>query len=429
MRRIPALLSVVAILAFASNAWATGGPEASTTTAATLHCFVHYSSDGEKAVFDYASAQIKKRFPNVTIIPDVMPQDNNQKIKTLAATGDLPDLLEIDGGTTALFNESNLILPLDSYVKANNIASYFYPAANPFLKDGKGRILSVGNTVRDIVAIIYNKKLFADNGVKVPTNYAEYLAAVKTFAGKGITPLALFAKSSWTVWSLFDMIVTTEQPGGLQKIEQKGAKFTDAAYVDAARKLKELVDAGLLSKDAFTTDYDPAKAAFRAGQAAMFLNGSWECGGPDSIGLTMGDNVGLLYAGVFGDKAGGWSSSGGGFGNGYCVPTTSKNKDTAANIAGYIAVAHIEGRIVKAGSLNTVLVNAPKAENPYSPLQLQLQADFKNFNAGTCFWWGLVNSKVQAAFDAGLAKLTAGQVTADQFITQTNTALNDALAQ
>jgi raffinose/stachyose/melibiose transport system substrate-binding protein len=418
---------VVAFLVLAANAWA-GSEAEKGGKAVTLSCFVHYSSDGEKAVVNYAMDQVKKRFPNVTIVPDVMPQDNNQKIKTLAATGDLPDLLEIDGGTTSLFNESNLILPLDSYVAKNKIAGFFYPAANPFLRDAKGRVLSVGNTVRDIIVIIYNKKLFADNGVKVPTMYSEFLAAVKAFAGKGITPLALFAKSNWTTWSLFDEIVINEQPGGLQAIEKKSAKFTDPAYVNAAKKLKELVDAGLLSKDAFTTDYDPAQAAFKAGRAAMFLNGSWECGGGTSIGATMGNDVGLLYAGVFGDKAGGWSSSGGGFGNGYCVPTTSKNKEIAANVAGFMAVAHVEGRIVKAGALNTVLVTAPKSENPYSPLQQTLQADFSKFNAGTCFWWGLLNAKVQAAFDAGLAKLTAGQVSADQFIKDTDAALKDALA-
>lgn len=51
----------------------------------------------------------------------------------------------------------------------------------------------------------------------------------------------------------------------------------------------------------------------------------------------------------------------------------------------------------------------------------------KNFNAGTSFWWGLTNPKIATAIGENLAKLLTGQYSVDDFISQTDQAVNDAL--
>jgi raffinose/stachyose/melibiose transport system substrate-binding protein len=180
MKRILVLLMVATLLSFAFNAWAGGSSEKTSTAsgAVTLHCFVHYSEDQEKASFNYAIAAAKKDYPNVTIAVDVMPNDNDEKIKTLAATGDLPDLIDINASLISLFNRSNKLVVLDPYVKETGIQSSFLPNADPMFKDKDGHILSVANSVKHIGMLYYNKKLFADNNVKVPTMYGEFLDAV-----------------------------------------------------------------------------------------------------------------------------------------------------------------------------------------------------------------------------------------------------------
>jgi len=355
----------------------------------------------------------------------VMPNDNDEKIKTLAATGDLPDLIDINASLISLFSRSDKLVILDSYIQQTGIAKSFLSNADPMFKDKDGHILSVSNSVKHIGMLYYNKKLFADNGVKVPTKYSEFLDAVKAFRAKGITPLALFAAQQWPAFTFYDMLVSAKEPGGFKKIETGTVHITDPAFVDAARKFKELVDAGLVSKDAFTTAYDQAIASFFAGQAAMFQNGTWDV---KNVGDTLGPNAGLLYAGVLADNPGGWNAVGGGFGNGFSAAAQSKYKDVAGTLAGYLAVKTIEGQIVKNANINTMLAGTFKPEVPYNALQQQLANDMKNFSAGTSFWWGLTNPKIQTAIGDNLAKLLTGQYAVDDFIGQTDAAIKDALS-
>jgi len=425
MKRVIVLISTVALLAAAFHAWAGGTSEKPmSSSAVTLHCFVHYSEDQEKASFNYALDALKKQYPNVTIAIDVMPNDNDEKIKTLAATGDLPDLIDINASLVSLFSRSHKILVLDPYIDSS-ITSAFLPNANPMFKDKDGHILSVSNSVRHMGMLYYSRKIFADNGVKVPTRYSEFLDAVKAFHANGITPLALFAAQQWPAFTFYDMLVTAEEPGGFKKIETGTVHVSDKAFVDAARKFKELVDAGLVSKDAFTTMYDAAIASFFAGQAAMFQNGTWDV---KNIGDKLGSDAGLLYPTVLSDNGGGWNSVGGGFGNGFSASADSKNKDIAGKLCGFLAVKTIEGQIVKNANINTMLAGTITPEIPYNALQQQLANDMKNFNVGTSFWWGLTNTKIQTAIGENLAKLLTGQYAVNDFISQTDQACRDALS-
>ncbi len=46
--------------------------------------------------------------------------------------------------------------------------------------------------------ILYNKKIFADNGLKVPTTWAEFAANNDTLKAAGIAPIGATYKDTWT---------------------------------------------------------------------------------------------------------------------------------------------------------------------------------------------------------------------------------------
>ena len=55
--------------------------------------------------------------------------------------------------------------------------------------------------------VIYNKQLFAQQGVAVPTTWTELLAACKAFQSAGITPIYMTFKDPWTIQQgLFDYV-------------------------------------------------------------------------------------------------------------------------------------------------------------------------------------------------------------------------------
>lgn len=57
------------------------------------------------------------------------------------------------------------------------------------LKYTDGHIYAFPRTGPAVDLLFFNKKVFEQNGVKIPTNYPELLAAVKAFNAKGIVPV------------------------------------------------------------------------------------------------------------------------------------------------------------------------------------------------------------------------------------------------
>jgi len=212
-----------------------------------LRIYAQYSADDEKQPFDYAKEQMKKVMPNVDLDLEVMAQDDNQKLKTYAATNNLPDIFVATTDIIESFKKSNNILNLNKYVKELGIENQFLPSSIPLLKDAKGDTWAIPDAGQFAALLYYNKDVFTKNGVKVPTNYAEFLSAVKTFKAKGVVPLALFAKEKWPGVQLFDILASREDPKGITKLDLGEGKASDLAYKNAATKLLELVKAGLFT--------------------------------------------------------------------------------------------------------------------------------------------------------------------------------------
>lgn len=75
----------------------------------TLKICTHYY-DNNKTLADYAAEKVKEKYPNVTLEFEDYPQDGGQTLKTRAATGDLPDLFNVDGGLAETLIKSGSIL-------------------------------------------------------------------------------------------------------------------------------------------------------------------------------------------------------------------------------------------------------------------------------------------------------------------------------
>lgn len=381
-----------------------------------LRIYAQYSSDDEKQPFDYAVAQMKKIMPNVELDLEVMAQDDNQKIKTYAATNNLPDIFVATTDIIESFKKSNNILNLNKYVKELGIEQQFLPSSLSLLKDSNGDTWAIPDAGQFAAMLYYNKAVFTKNNVKVPTDYEEFLSAVKKFKAKGVIPLALFAKEKWPGVQLFDILASREDPKGIVKLDLANGKASDTPYRDAANKIVELVNAGLLPKGAFNLSSDDAGALFKTGKAAMYLSGAWSMG---DLGSSMKNNVGLLYYPVENAKdmyKVKWNMSGGGYNSGLGVSPYSKYKDIAAKYTCQFALEFAKGRIIKRGDPNPILKAVLKPENGYNAIQQQYVKDSAKFKTMTCFDWGLTNAKFKAGIEDEVNTLLAGDYTVDEFV-------------
>lgn len=388
-----------------------------------LKMYAQYSSDDEKQPFDYAVEKMKEKMPNVELELEIMAQDDNQKIKTYAATGNLPDIFVATSDIIESFKKSDNILMLDEYVKDLKIEDRFLPSSMSLLKDKEGHTWAVPCAGQFAGLLYYNKEVFKKSNVEIPTNYEEFLASVKTFKSNDVIPLALFAKEKWPGVQLFDMLATREEPRGVAKLDSGDGNASEDAYVSAANKMVELVKAGLLPKGAFNLSSDEAGALFKEGKAAMYLSGAWSM---NNLGTNMGDNVGILYYPLADAKDADkvkWNMSGGGYNSGFGVSPHSKYKDIAAEFVCQFALEYAEGRIIKRGDPNPILKNSPEPEKGYLSIQQQYVADSDNFQTMTCFPWGLKNSKFKAAIEDEVNRLLTGDYSVDKFVDNLNKAI------
>ncbi|MFD0958259.1 ABC transporter substrate-binding protein [Paenibacillus chungangensis] len=391
-----------------------------------LKVYTNYSDDSEKQPVDYAIAEMKKLMPDVEVEIDIAARDDNQKIKTLAAAGNLPDIFAADYDVIKTFKSSNNLLELDKYVDEWGIEDMYLDSVRPLLRDSiDGKIYAVHMGGNWASLIYYNKEVFERLGIDPPKNYSELLDVVKVLNQEDIIPLALFAKEKWPGVQLFDMIATRKTPTGIMDLDSGAASISDEAYTQAAEKIVELVEAGLLAKGAFNMGYDEALALFTEGEAAMLLNGGWAM---EDLGQKMGDEAGILYypfAEPGEEELVQWNMSGGGSLNGYAVSPYSKNKDIAAKYATMFSVKVAEGKTVKRNA-PPLLKDSPQSENGLHAIQQEYVDATENFKSMTIFPWGLKNAKVKTALEDNVQKLLTGSYSVENFIKDTTRSLENA---
>jgi raffinose/stachyose/melibiose transport system substrate-binding protein len=143
-----------------------------------------------------------------------------------------------------------------------------------------GKIYAIPSGSMTTTAMNYNKKIFADNGLKPPTTLQELAAVNEALKKKGIGNIAAMGKDiyRWPMW----YFETFAQTSGNKSVERtmdtlRGkAKFTDPDYVAAMKALQQISKSGSFIPGVNGVDITAARAIFSSGKSAMFFGGSWE---------------------------------------------------------------------------------------------------------------------------------------------------------
>lgn len=377
----------------------------------------------EKIPFDYAKMAMEKVMPNVELDLEVEAQDDNLRLKTYAAAGNLPDIFRVTSDTRKTFERSKNLLLLDGYIEELKILDRLTSMAVELIKDSDGHFYSVMNMGIFTELIYYNGEIFQKCGInKIPANFNEFLEAVKTIREKGILPIAIFSKEKWPAVQLFDLCTVADRPGGMAVLEKDDNSIGDEAYKHAAEKVVELVKAGAFDNNRFETQYVQAAELFKTGGAAMIINGSWTL---REYGDLPGDEVDFMLPSVFSEPGEKWNfnMSGGGFNSGYSVSANTRHRDSAAKYAVQFALKQTEGRTVKASEENFILNNCPEPEQQYNALQEKYAQIAPAFKTYTCFPWGLTNAKFKTQMEDSCQELLTGQLAPEDFIKSIRTSL------
>jgi raffinose/stachyose/melibiose transport system substrate-binding protein len=222
----------------------------------------------------------------------------DQRMQLLAGQDALPVQFAA-GGTPALtrtLDKAGRVLDLEKTLKDLGVWDNIQPAAVKTVQNLYGRF-NVMPYQFNIEGIWYNKKLFADHNIAVPTTYDQLVAAADRFKSAGIRPFSAAGKVGWPITRLISgYLYRALGPDALQAVADGTARLTDPEYVKAAQAVADLGRAGYFGNGVGSVDYDTAAAQFLTGKAAMYYMGSWALGDfNDAVKNKIGaDNVGYL---------------------------------------------------------------------------------------------------------------------------------------
>ncbi len=382
----------------------------------TLSIYTQYADDDTKVPYDYAVEQLAEAYPNVELNLIVQAQDDGQTLKTLAATGQLPDIYQASTDIINTFRESNQIMVLNDVAQSTGFLDKLYDANKDLAYAEDGNIYAFPFSGQEYVLWYYNKALFAENNLEIPETYDDLLNCIEVFKSKGITPLALFGQEGWNTAAAYDVIATRYAEGGIKALDEGKANITDEGYVNAAKKMEELVAAGLYQEDATTTNYDQASEKFLSGQAAMFINGQWYI---EDATKALGEDVDWMFypaEDAASYEAGKAVFSGGGSASGFAVNPDSENAQLAAEVAEFITEKYCEAKVMYRHNPLVAIDTGKEPDSEYPAMMKKLSDTLPSITATTKFTWGLTNSTFNDAIQSESQGLVSGQFSADEFI-------------
>ncbi|MEK8129555.1 extracellular solute-binding protein [Paenibacillus filicis] len=388
-----------------------------------LRIYARYFDDDTKKPYDYAAAELKKAMPNVELELDSYVQDNGQKLRTYAATGNMPDIF--DGGLSEFqtFSNSKNILVLDNEAETAAFKKDLNPGNESRMISPDGHVYSYPYSGVEFQILYYNKKLFEEAGIPVPIKTVDQLIdAAKKFKAKGIIPMSIFAKEKWITKSFYKGLVMKEEPKGFGVLNEKGATQLPEAFKTAAKQMQQLQEAGLFDANATNTNYDQASSLFYQGKAAMFVNGQWEI---YSAQKNMGDNVDWMYFPAKDEatyEKTKFYMNGAGEPGGFAVSATTKHKEEAIKVAAFMARKYAEYKYTQLGNpILAVKVDKPLASNVPAMMQRLVKETLPNIKG---FSGALPDNKINNSLDDNTQNILVKGFTADQFVQNVNRVLD-----
>ena len=245
---------------------------------------------------DQCSAQEEAATLSVTTQPQA---SFDQQLQLLAGQGALPTLFATGNSPQVIkdIHGAGQLVDIDAELEGLGKSDAIIPAARSTIEalyDGEVYVLP---SEFNVEGIWYNKALFQEHGVSLPTTFDELVTAVDQFAAAGVTPMAAAGKDGWPLTRLVgNYIYRSVGPDALQKVADGEAKLTDPEYVEGAAKIADLGAAGAFGPSVGSIDYTTAMNEFLTGKAAMYYMGSWALANfNDTAQNQLGaDNIGFL---------------------------------------------------------------------------------------------------------------------------------------
>lgn len=199
-----------------------------------------------------------------------------QKIKVLAASGELPELFDADPEPYfADIATSGAVADIAALYSELGVEDDFFPISIEYPKFSDGSLnLITWNANAEY--FFYNKDAFAQAGAEVPTTLDEVLAVCDTIAAADLVPVSIAGANKWPYYRYLSMPAFRATGNEfLFELAEGEASMLDPIGVESAQYLQQMGER-CFQEGHISTDSATALNLTLEGKAALYYTGTWD---------------------------------------------------------------------------------------------------------------------------------------------------------
>lgn len=135
----------------------------------------------------------------------------------------------------------------------------------------------------------YNKQVYADNGLEVPTTWDELMGNAQTLVDNGVVPFHQMNFIFEFVW--FQTVVAGSDPEAYVGLQDGSVSYTDPAIVEAMEVWHQMQTDGYFIDPGVTTD---PQTLLQTGEVAMANFGTFFTGQLNALGMVPDEDYGIF---------------------------------------------------------------------------------------------------------------------------------------
>ncbi len=238
--------------------------------------FTFFGNVGEGGTWEQLAKMFHAQNPNITVkvvpVPATAWSEYFQKVLTMIAGGNSPDICRIATEGAQLFAAKNLALPLDDFIKRDSavMEDYFKDVSSKLTDTFKsnGKTLALPFEWNDWM-ITYNTKLFKAAGIAKPGpkwTGGDFLSAAKKLTKNGVYGYNVPAPNTFDISGWL-----TAAGGGLLNKNWTKSNATAPANIKAMQFVQDLVWKDKVAPRPGSPDFP----LLEAGRVGMITAGRW----------------------------------------------------------------------------------------------------------------------------------------------------------
>ena len=290
----------------------------------------------EQANLNAFAASFTKAHPTIRVQYQWFQNDPYKTKLTLAVGAHRgPDIfMGWGGGVLQSYVKSGAVADLTSAFKSDPswLNRYLPVVMGPVTFGGHIYGVPYNNTQPEV--ILYNKAMFAQYHLTVPTTWPQLQQVSKTLQSHNVIPFALAGKSEWPEMMIIQYLAERiGSPSALNDIANRkpGASFASPTWIKAATMTQQLVKDNAFQSGFSSANYDTgdAGALLYGGRTAMMFMGVWQFGDALAKAPNFVKNMGFFPVPAVPGGKGKLTDLVGGPANYYSVASYSPNKAAA----------------------------------------------------------------------------------------------------